>query len=140
MAPESLQNWKFSDKSAVWSLGVLLWEMFSYGLQPYCGYSNHEVKFSVKKFASCGSAGICCCNEASSSNAHELLNPGVRCKLCSTRRKTTINKIWFHEPKRILPTTHFYNSWFYSSASSMCFEELQFHSLFKWNMLKHKFD
>lgn len=43
MAPESIQNWKFSDKSAVWSYGVLLWEIYSYGMQPYCGYSNHEV-------------------------------------------------------------------------------------------------
>uniref|UniRef100_H2Z715 Protein kinase domain-containing protein n=1 Tax=Ciona savignyi TaxID=51511 RepID=H2Z715_CIOSA len=43
MAPESIHSWQFSDKSAVWSFGVLLWEMFSFGLQPYCGYSNHEV-------------------------------------------------------------------------------------------------
>ena len=43
MAPESLQCWQFSDKSTVWSFGILLWEMFSYGMQPYCGYSNHEV-------------------------------------------------------------------------------------------------
>ncbi|XP_076811960.1 inactive tyrosine-protein kinase transmembrane receptor ROR1-like isoform X2 [Clavelina lepadiformis] len=43
MAPESLQCWQFSDKSAVWSFGVVLWEMFSFGMQPYCGYSNQEV-------------------------------------------------------------------------------------------------
>lgn len=43
MAPESLNGNHFSEKSVVWSFGVLIWEMFSYGLQPYCGYNNHEV-------------------------------------------------------------------------------------------------
>jgi len=43
MSPESLHSWQFSNKSAVWSFGVVLWEMYSFGMQPYCGYSNHEV-------------------------------------------------------------------------------------------------
>lgn len=43
MAPEAIASNQYSEKSAMWSYGVLLWEMFSYGLQPYCGYSNHEV-------------------------------------------------------------------------------------------------
>lgn len=33
-APETLQYWKFTFKSDVWSFGITLWEMFSYGQEP----------------------------------------------------------------------------------------------------------
>ncbi|XP_028318370.1 tyrosine-protein kinase transmembrane receptor ROR2 [Gouania willdenowi] len=43
MSPEAIMYGKFSTDSDIWSFGVLLWETFSYGLQPYCGCSNQDV-------------------------------------------------------------------------------------------------
>ncbi|XP_037340671.1 tyrosine-protein kinase transmembrane receptor ROR2 [Pungitius pungitius] len=43
MSPEAIMYGKFSTDSDIWSYSVLLWETFSYGLQPYCGYSNQDV-------------------------------------------------------------------------------------------------
>ncbi|XP_032630536.1 megakaryocyte-associated tyrosine-protein kinase isoform X2 [Chelonoidis abingdonii] len=48
-APEALKNNKFSTKSDVWSYGILLWELFSYGRAPYSKMTLKEVTEMVEK-------------------------------------------------------------------------------------------
>ncbi|XP_043833730.1 megakaryocyte-associated tyrosine-protein kinase isoform X1 [Dromiciops gliroides] len=48
-APEALKHGKFSSKSDVWSFGILLWEVFSYGRAPYPKMSLKEVSEAVEQ-------------------------------------------------------------------------------------------
>ena len=48
MPPEALMYGKFTLKSDVWSCGVLMWEVYSYGRQPHTGISNYEVIDRIK--------------------------------------------------------------------------------------------
>ncbi|XP_011304539.1 high affinity nerve growth factor receptor isoform X1 [Fopius arisanus] len=43
MSPESVIYGRFTLESDVWSFGVVLWEVYSYGKQPYYGHTNEEV-------------------------------------------------------------------------------------------------
>lgn len=43
MSPEAIAYGSFTTDSDVWAFGVVLWEIFSFGLQPYCGFSSQEV-------------------------------------------------------------------------------------------------
>ena len=42
-APESLKIRVFSHASDTWMFGVTLWEMFTYGAEPWMGYNGSQV-------------------------------------------------------------------------------------------------
>lgn len=49
MPPESILYGKFSTQTDIWAFGVLLWEIFTFGQQPYTGLTNEEVIKCVEK-------------------------------------------------------------------------------------------
>ena len=49
LSPEAYLYGKFSIKSDVYAYGVVLWEIFTFGLQPYYGYTNKEVMDFIQK-------------------------------------------------------------------------------------------
>lgn len=44
MPPESILYRRFTIESDIWSFGVVLWEIFTGGKQPWYGYNNQEVR------------------------------------------------------------------------------------------------
>lgn len=46
-APESINTLSFSAASDVWSFGVVLWELFTYGEQPWSGYTGEQIQTEV---------------------------------------------------------------------------------------------
>ncbi len=45
-APESLKSRQFSHASDTWMFGVTLWEMFTYGEEPWVGFNGTQVRTS----------------------------------------------------------------------------------------------
>ncbi|XP_072175240.1 uncharacterized protein [Diadema setosum] len=48
-APESLKTKQFSHASDVWMFGVTLWELFSYGEEPWLGYNGAQILQKIDK-------------------------------------------------------------------------------------------
>ena len=48
MPPEAIVYAKFTTQSDIWSFGVVLWEIFSFGMQPYYSMTNEEVVKHVR--------------------------------------------------------------------------------------------
>lgn len=48
MAPEAISNDEFSEKSDVWSYGVLVWEVYTLGQTPFEDRSDEEVLKCIK--------------------------------------------------------------------------------------------
>ncbi|XP_069601614.1 muscle, skeletal receptor tyrosine-protein kinase [Ranitomeya imitator] len=48
MPPESIFYNRYTTESDVWAYGVVLWEIFSYGMQPYYGMAHEEVIYFVR--------------------------------------------------------------------------------------------
>lgn len=51
MSPESVMYGRFTLESDVWSFGVVLWEVYSFGKQPYYGHNNEEVSKTILSVA-----------------------------------------------------------------------------------------
>lgn len=48
MPPESIFYNRYTTESDVWAYGVVLWEIFSHGMQPYYGMAHEEVIYYVR--------------------------------------------------------------------------------------------
>lgn len=50
LAPECLKEGKYNTPTDVWAYGVLAWEIFSFGKQPYCGLNDIEAYQCVTSY------------------------------------------------------------------------------------------
>ncbi|KAH7700458.1 TK/FER protein kinase [Aphelenchoides avenae] len=49
LAPETLRTAKYSQKTDVWAFGIMCWEIFNNGTEPYPGMTVAEVNYRIKQ-------------------------------------------------------------------------------------------
>ncbi|XP_052227746.1 activated Cdc42 kinase-like isoform X2 [Dreissena polymorpha] len=75
-APECINYLKFTSSSDVWAFGVTLWEMFTYGCQPWAGLNGQQILDAID-----------------SPNFHRLDQP----ELCPRNYYELMQKCWDHD-------------------------------------------
>lgn len=75
--PECINYLKFTSASDVWAYGVCLWEMFSYGFQPWPAFTGHQILEAIDK-----------------PNFQRLEQP----ECCSKEYYSLMLKCWEHDP------------------------------------------
>ncbi|CAO1398964.1 unnamed protein product, partial [Diamesa hyperborea] len=76
-APECVNYLKFTNSSDVWAFAVCLWEMFSYGFQPWVAMTGHQILEAIDK-----------------PNFQRLEQP----ECCSKEYYALMLKCWNHDP------------------------------------------
>ena len=59
MAPESIFHFQYTHKSDVWSFGVTIWEILTFGRQPYEGKDANQVVLLLKSGQQLEQPAIC---------------------------------------------------------------------------------
>ncbi|XP_056004776.1 activated Cdc42 kinase-like isoform X4 [Ostrea edulis] len=78
-APECINYLKFTSASDVWAYGVTLWEMFTYGFQPWAGLNGQEILEAID-----------------TPNSQRLECPD----LCPKDYYDLMLKCWYHDPQK----------------------------------------
>ncbi|XP_013179344.1 PREDICTED: tyrosine-protein kinase PR2 isoform X1 [Papilio xuthus] len=90
-APECILYLRFTSASDVWAFGVCLWEMFTYGFQPWAAFSGHQILEAIDE-----------------PNCQRLERP----ECCPDEYYSTMLECWAHDPncrpkfKELMPKLH----------------------------------
>ncbi|CAH0380911.1 unnamed protein product [Bemisia tabaci] len=78
-APECISYLRFTSASDVWAFGVTLWEMFSYGFQPWAALTGHQILEAIDE-----------------PNLQRLEQP----ECCPKEYYSVMLKCWQHDPNK----------------------------------------